>query len=391
MQKLISASTTDYSGKLIPRGHLLSSLVLIASLILTTIALSIGDARAQATIPVANPSPIGGREIVVGTRQVPPFALKSEDGSWTGLSIELWQKVAAELNLRYRFVEVPTVQDLLDGVAQGKFDAAIAAITVTADREKTVDFSQSFYVAGLGIATPLSRDAYWRPIVRSLTSFGFIQAVLALIVISLLVGLLIWVFERRHNDDFGGHPAKGLASSFWWSTIAMTQASTGDFGPRTLPGRILAIVWMIASIIALAIFTAGVTSVLTTAQLEGLVHGPDDLTSVRVGNVAMSSTEAYLDSTRIEHRSFPTLQEGLKALESRNLDAFVYDRPLMQWAVSQNFPGTLQVLDTSFANQNYAIAIPNGSPLRKQVDIVMLATLETDWWKQTSFRYLGEK
>ncbi|CAM5767913.1 hypothetical protein LMIY3S_02322 [Labrys miyagiensis] len=369
---------------------LIGKVFVLAFVLIATVVWAHG-AKSQGVDKPADPSAASGREIIVGTRQVPPFAMKSEDGTWTGLSIELWQKTAAQLNLHYRFAEAPTVQDLLDGVKAGKLDAAIGAITVTADREKVVDFSQSFYVSGLGIATPLNREANWRPIMRSLTSFGFLQAVIALVVISLVVGLLIWMFERRHNDDFGGHPAKGLASSFWWSTIAMTQASTGDFGPRTLPGRILAIVWMIASIIALAIFTAGVTSVLTTAQLEGLVHGPDDLSSVRVGNVSMSSTEAYLDGARIAHRGYPTLRDGLRALEAGNLDAFVYDRPLMQWAVSQNFANTLQVLDVTFDNQNYAIVLPNGSPLQKQIDIVMLETLETDWWKQTSFRYLGEK
>jgi polar amino acid transport system substrate-binding protein len=36
-------------------------------------------------------------KLVVGTMRAPPFALRSDDGEWSGLSIELWRKVAGEL------------------------------------------------------------------------------------------------------------------------------------------------------------------------------------------------------------------------------------------------------------------------------------------------------
>ncbi len=228
-------------------------------------------------------------------KAAPPFAFKVEDGTWSGLSVDLWRKLAERTHLKFRFVEVPDVQAQIDGVAKGQFDAATAAITVTADRERVVDFTQPFYVTGLGVATSLNREASWRPIVNSLTSFGFLQAILALMGLSLTVGVLLWLFERRKNEDFGGGILQGLFSSMWWSTIAATQASTGNFGPQTTPGRVLAVIWMMGSIIAIAIFTAGVTSVLTVERMEGIVQSESDLTNVRVGNVSHSSTAAYLE------------------------------------------------------------------------------------------------
>ena len=36
---------------------------------------------------------------VVGTRHVPPFAIKQADGSWTGLSVELWDGLASDLGV----------------------------------------------------------------------------------------------------------------------------------------------------------------------------------------------------------------------------------------------------------------------------------------------------
>lgn len=347
-----------------------------------------GCAQAQSTAAASAPS---SKEISVGIKAAPPFAFKLADGTWSGLSIELWQKIADRLEIRFHFVEVPSVQEQVEGVASGKFDVATAAITVTADREKSVDFTQPFFSTGLGIAAPLSSEPSWRPVLRALTSFGFLQAILALIVIAVVVGILIWLFERRHNDDFGGGVAKGLFSSMWWATVAATQASTGDFGPRTVPGRILAAIWMMGSIVVIAVFTAGVTSVLTVKQMEGIVQDESDLATVRVGNVSNSSTAAYLDSTHVRHKGFASVQEGLDALRSGKIDAFVHDRPLLSWLVEQNYPTSLKVLDATFDTQQYAMALPAGSPLRKPIDIALLQTIESDWWKQAVFQYLGEK
>ncbi|MBZ9995837.1 transporter substrate-binding domain-containing protein [Mesorhizobium sp. BH1-1-4] len=352
-----------------------------------------GAAAAQTQTPaeLSLPADLASKDISVGVKAAPPFAFKLQDGTWSGLSIDLWQKIAGRLNLRFHYVEVAGVQDQIDGVASGKFDVAMAAITVTADREKAVDFSQPFFTTGLGIATPLNSQPSWRPILHALTSFGFLQAVLALVVISVVVGVLIWMFERRHNDDFGGGVAKGLFSSMWWSTIAATQASTGDFGPRTVPGRVLAALWMMGSIIAIAVFTAGVTSVLTVTQMEGMVQGESDLGTVRVGAVRNSSTASYLDSTHIRHQDFDTIQQGLDTLRTGKIDALVHDKPLLGWLVGQNYGASLRVLDATFDQQQYAIALPLGSRLRKPLDVALLQTMESDWWKQAVFQYLGEK
>lgn len=355
------------------------------------LALFIGLAFFAGLDTALSQSPPTEDELTVGLKVAPPFAFKLEDGSWSGLSVDLWKRVAERLGRSYRFIEVATVQDQIAGVLSGKFDLATAAISVTAEREQAIDFTQPFYVAGLGIAVPASREPSWRPVVNALTSFGFLQAILALIFISLVVGLLIWVFERRHNEDFGGGAAKGLFTSLWWSTVAATQASTGELGPRTVAGRALAVIWMLGSIIAIAIFTAGVTSVLTVKQMEGAVQSESDLASVRVGDLANSSTEVYLTAKRIRHSGYPTLQTGLEALRSGQIDAFVYDKPLLSWSIARDYSASLRVLDVTFEKQNYAIALPKGSPLREPLDLALLQILESDWWDQVTFQYLADK
>jgi polar amino acid transport system substrate-binding protein len=261
---------------------------------------------------------------------------------------------------------------------------------VTASRESMLDFSQPYYVTGLGIAVSRSGPPIWNQIGRTFLSFGFLQAVLALLGIAVVVALLIWMFERRHNEDFGGGTLRGIGSSMWWSAEAMTQASTGFRGPKTLPGRVVAIVWMVASIITVAVFTAGVTTALTTRKLEGMVREVEDLGRVRVGAVAGSATTEYLLANRIRFRGFTTPEEGLTALQTGAIDAFVYDKPLLAWTVLQRFASTVDVLELDFDPQYYAAAFQPESKLRKPFDIAVLEEIKSVWWKQTLFRYLGE-
>ena len=47
----------------------------------------------------------GARELVVGTKVAAPFAMKEEDSTWRGISIELWRRIANQMHLRYRFEE----------------------------------------------------------------------------------------------------------------------------------------------------------------------------------------------------------------------------------------------------------------------------------------------
>jgi len=344
--------------------------------------MSIHCARAQQALP-------DGKELVVGTKDAPPFAMKSVDGTWQGVSIDLWRRVAQENNWRYRFVEEQTVQDLIDGVSAGKFDVAVAALTVTAARERVLDFTSAFYSTGLGIAVTAGGPPSWAPVINALTSFGFAQAVLALIALALVVGLIVWFFERRHNEEFGGSIARGLSSSVWWTTVAMTQRGIGNFGPRTLPGRAIAMLWMVGSIIAIAVFTAGITSALTVRKLQGSVHGVADLSAVRVGTVAGTSGEAALAQLRVRAHGFATARDGLVALRAGEIDAFVYDRPLLAWTANHEFRNAVELLDTTFDPQNYAFAVPANSPLREPLSVSILETLHNRWWEETLFRYVG--
>jgi ABC-type amino acid transport substrate-binding protein len=147
---------------------------------------------------------------------------------------------------------------------------------------------------------------------------------------------------------------------------------------------------MVTSVVVIASFTAALTSALTLRQLRGSVHNEADLRYVRVAAIAGTETTEYLDRERIAHQDFPSPEASLLALRKGNIDAAVYDRPMLQWFVNTRFSGELRVLPTTFDQQVYAIALPRGSNLRTPINLALLDAVRSDWWQETVSTYLGQ-
>ena len=202
---------------------------------------------------------------------------------------------------------------------------------------------------------------------------------------------MIWLLERRQTEHFSGG-ARGLGTGVWWSATAMTQAGAGEHAPATLPGRLVAIGWMIASVIAVAVFTAGVTSALTQREMQGIVHDTNDLRHVRVGAVANSPTVTYLDRERISHQTFPTAVDALKTLEANESRRIRLRQAVADLARAAGLRCEAARAGDRPGGEHYAIALPKFStPLHRVLNGALLEETETDWWDQTIFQYLGKK
>jgi polar amino acid transport system substrate-binding protein len=331
--------------------------------------------------------PASDRELVLGLRVAPPFVMKTPDGIWTGISVELWRHLAEQLSLRYRFEET-TQEGLLKGLSDGTLDASGGALTVTAERLREVDFSLPYFVTGLGVAAPLRAPLDWIDVAASFLTIRFLSTLLGIAGLVLLVSVIVWMLERRRTAEFGGPPVEGLVCSISWSTQAMAKANP-SVSPRTRPGRLLGGAWTAASVALIAMFTAAITSHLTARELSGLVHDAADLHHVRVGTVRDAAAVGYLDREGIRHRDFTTIEDGLRAVAAGQLDAVVFGKPILAWMVRRDYPNELQVLGLDLDPLNYAIALPFDSPLRRKLNIALVETTRSSWWREAVGRYLG--
>ena len=323
--------------------------------------------------------------------ETPPFVIKKDSGELTGISIELWKAIAADMELEYSFKEYPyNVQKLLDAVAAEEVDAAIAAFTITADREQSVDFSHSYFQTGLGVAVQRAGSG---DVMKTLLAFfeQFGGPILTLLTVLLLAGGIMWFVERRKNSEqFAERPLQGLADGLWWSAVTMTTVGYGDKAPRTLAGRLIALVWMFASLFLISFFTALLASSFTAVQLTPRIQSPEELGGFRVGVVEDANGEQALDARGLPSFSYPDLASAFDALRQGDLDAVVHDEAILQYIIQENRWTELVVLSETLEAEDYGIAMPPASDLVEPVNRSLLRAVRSDDWSETLLQYLGE-
>ncbi|MEM7736591.1 MAG: transporter substrate-binding domain-containing protein [Deinococcota bacterium] len=344
-------------------------------------------------------STIPSTRLRVGYKDTPPFVLPPgtdicpNSADWCGISVDLWRRIAVELDLEYDLVPYgqDELTDMLDAVTAGEIDVAVGALTITSSREELFDFSHSFYSTGLGIASSRRGNWAWLGIAQRVFSLEFVIAIASLVACLLVVSVLIWLFERRHNPEHFSNDAKGIGSGFWWSAVTMTTVGYGDKAPKTVGGRAVALIWMFASLIMISGFTAAIATALTVDSLQASIRGPADLAGLRVGVVAGSSASEVLRRDRLGlQRPRSGLPEALQALADGQVDAVVHDRPLLQYHTNQQFADSLEVIPEVFERQDYGFALVEGSPLREDINRVLLNIINSREWEDIRSAYLGD-
>ncbi len=352
--------------------------------ILVLLALMPAAAQAQAPAPAA----ASQDRLLIGTREAPPFAMNTIDGKWEGISIALLEELSDALGFTYELKEVDLVE-MIDGVAAGRLDGSIAAMTITAERERHVDFSHPFYRTGLGVAVSATHHVDIKALIDVLTSRALLGTIGLLLSLLLAIGSLIWWIERKHNSaQFERRPVKGLFSGFWWAAVTMTTVGYGDKTPITTLGRVLAVIWMFAALALTAIFTAQVTAGLTSSTINSPVTTINDLSRVRVGNVANSASLGPLRTIGVRPVPFAAVKEGLEALADNRIEAFVHDAPILKWEAGD--VNGVRVTPLEFAPQDYGIVLPAGGSRREEFNLALLRILASDAWPAIQKRYLGE-
>ena len=326
----------------------------------------------------------------VATRQVKPFVFEA-NGQLTGFSVELWQEIARHMNVQSQFVIKPTVKELLAGVSDGEAALGIAAISITAERELQWDFSQPMFDAGLQILVPAhgTQTSVLGAIVTGIFSTAVLPSLGIVLLIILIPAHLIWFFERRNPNGMLVHRGyfPGIFEACWWA--ASTLATQADQMPRAALARVLAVIWMFASVVFIAYFTAAVTSSLTVQQLRGEINGPEDLPGKRVASVQGSTSADYLRQRSVDLIEFAKVEEAFEALQQGQADAVVYDAPVLLYYASHEGKGKMQPIGATFRKENYGIAFPTNSPYRKPVNEALLKLKENGTYDQLYRKWFG--
>ncbi len=391
------------------------ALVLLPAVIVTVVGLAVAGAQTGGTeppgvetAPVTAPSttgvptapagaPLDPLTIIAATgpdgvlqiavREIRPFAFPTPAG-WSGYSIDMWETAAAALTIRYEYVQVETVKEQLDAVRTGRTDAALGAISITAEREAEFDFTVPIYDSGLQVMVRPASTGLWRQMLK-LFSSTVLLLVLGLVVLLVIVGHIIWLVERRRNDHFPKPYAAGVWEGIWWAIVTMSTVGYGDRTVSTRTGRLIAMAWMLVGLVLVAQFTAIITSTLTVDRIYSDIRGVQDLYGKDVVTVADTTAARFLDAQGIPARRVTTIDEAFDAVRSGSAAAVVYDSPVLRYYAATEGAGDVEVVGPLVQPQGYGMAFPEGSPLVPPLNLEFLKLREDGTAQELDDRYFG--
>ena len=311
-----------------------------------------------------------GTKIKIAIKEFPPFVFKD----LRGFCIDMANSICKKNNLLPEFVYYKTVTDVLNAVESGECDINFSGITITAEREKRVDFSQPFFDSGLLVAVQAEPQS--KTFIPYLPIFKVVGLSLVFFIVGLtLIAHLIWYFEKSDGDpkSFPTNYRKGILDAYWWAIVTMTTVGYGDKYPRRIKGRLIATCWMIIGIIWFATFTATLSSSLTIERMErGEITGLADLNNRKVSVIKGTTSEAYLRYHDIIVVLADTLDDLISNLKEGNVDAVVYDAPALMY-ISKKDP-SVKVVGNLFDEQRYGIVFPQtgNNFLKELFDVAIL-------------------
>ena len=322
--------------------------------------------------------------LVFATVDRPPFSQQTADGH-EGFSIDLMRAIAEQLGRDIRFVTAGSFGDMLGQVERGEVDGAIANISITSSREEVMDFSQPIFASGLQILIPETRTQ--NPYVSALLSKDVGLAVLAALGLLFGGGLLMWIFERKVQPYFDRPFKEAMFPSFWWALNVVVNGGFEERMPRSVAGRFFAVGLVVGSLFLVSIFVASITASVTVEALQGSVSSLSDLDGRRVGTVAGSTSADFLGQRDLEFTGFPDPATMLDGFASGQMDAVVFDAPILAYYAQTD--GSGQLLDRIYRPENYGIALPSGSQLREPIDQLLLRLRESGAYDAIIDRWFG--
>ena len=320
--------------------------------------------------------PLMARTLKVGVSGSAPFVIQEEGGS-SGISLQVWRRIAEDNNLSYRLIQQATPQKGILALNDGEIDLLVGPISITPDRLALpgVDFTQPYFIGKEGILLPLKPSTLLNRL-QVFLGWAVLSSVLVLITVLLVVGSLIWLAERRSNSEqFPAQPLPGIASGMWFALVTLTTVGYGDKAPITRIGRGLTAIWMVTSLIAVSSLTASLASAFTlflSGDTNDSITDPAQLSGQRAAVLEGTSGAELARQRNMRIVPAKTLTTAIDHVLMNRAEAVIFDRPAIRFHLKNNPELAVQLAPFTLAEQTYGFAFRTGDPLRTPLNISIL-------------------
>ncbi|KAG5235035.1 glutamate receptor [Salix suchowensis] len=182
-----------------------------------------------------------------------------------GFCIDLFDEVVSRLNYSIPPVFVRfdgLYPDLVQGVYNKTYDAAIGDITILSERAELVEFTQPYAESGLSMIVPLkTEDTTW----LFLKPFGLDMWIVsgALVIYTMLT---IWFLEHQTNPEFRVPWKYQFGTAIWFTFSTLFFAQSERLHNNLT--RVVVVVWLFVVFFLTSSYIASLTSKLTVQRME---------------------------------------------------------------------------------------------------------------------------
>ena len=331
------------------------------------------------------------QKLRVGISPFAPFVMFTAHGP-EGAAIDAWHLIAQKLGVESEFVTCKDIAEKLEKLQAGAIDVAIGGISITEEREAHFDFTNAQFHTGLDILVRKGRDRPFLNLVSSLFVQDKLPILLGLLILIVLAGHAVWLAERstaRQATTFSRTYFPGVFEGMYWALVTASTIGYGDKVPHRWSGRLVAAIVIIISLPLFGFFIAQLSSDLTMQQLRTSIHGPEDLPGKRVAVVQGSTSAEYARQLGAFLSAYNQVEECYEALLTGMVDAVVYDAPNLLYYAKNQGKGQVAVVGKLFASQDYAFAVRQGNPLRKQLNLAIVRLSDSGEAKGIRAKWFG--
>jgi polar amino acid transport system substrate-binding protein len=109
-----------------------------------------------------------------------------------------------------------------------------------------------------------------------------------------------------------------------------------------------------------------------------------------VGTVANSYAVGYLQTHNVRVKTFDKRDEMFQALIEQRVDAVVWESPILRYYILHQGQGRVMLVGREFYSGPVSFLLPPDSPLRRQINIALLALHDNGTYKQLHKKWFGD-
>ncbi|XP_031364187.1 glutamate receptor ionotropic, NMDA 2B isoform X6 [Apis dorsata] len=308
----------------------------------------------------------------------------------SGFCIDLLQKFSEEIGFTYELVRVEdgkwgTLENgkwngLIADLVNRKTDMVMTSLMINSEREAVVDFTVPYMETGIAIVVAkrtgiISPTAFLEPFD---TASWMLVGIVAIHAATIMILLFEWLSPSGFNMKKNPSPNHrfSFCRTYWLVWAVLFQAAVHIDSPRGFTARFMTNVWALFAVVFLAIYTANLAAFMITREEFHEFTGVDDhrlakpwshKPMFKFGTIPWSHTDSTLAKyfkemhTYMKEFNKSSVAEGIEAVISGEMDAFIYDGTVLDYLVAQDEDCRLLTVGSWYAMTGYGLAFSRNS------------------------------